>query len=609
MAYRVSAISALIVLIFMVGLVVAVPSIISAQDTTKVVEVAVIGNQNINTDTIRNAVSLKPGDVFTQEAVEKDKVSVMSLGYFSAVTTRNENVAGGVKVTYEVTENSKITDVKIVGSEPVPSATVLGLMKTKPGQVLNTTTLNQDIEAVQNYYLDQGYITYVTEEIGVDPQTGVLTLPLLVHRVESVEITGNQKTKTYVFLREMKTKPGSVFNKKILNQDVIAIYNLDILEDIKNPQITAGSEVGLLKITVPVVEKKTGQVSLGFGYSSRQRLVGQARLSESNFRGKGQAVNLLIEQGTSEAVGGSSSYEIGFSEPWIDKKHTSLQVNAYNKVLYRFSSGVFNSGENIDGQSYNERHKGGDLTFSRPLTEKIRFYVGTRFENIEANPELLDVNSDANNIVQTGNLGTGSLRLVRNTRDFELDPAAGAYDGLVFQFGTFDGKKYPREGGVVVPTAFTGPFNSTSVDIRRYYSRGGRKTTPQDKRTTLAFRLRAGFASGAVPFAEQFFIGGGESLRGYREDRFWGDKMLLASVEVRKPIAQSIAGVIFMDYGDAWGGDPDYTFSGLPQTDGFEGHYGVGVGMRVVTPIGHLRLDYGIGTEGARTHFSMGQAF
>ncbi len=297
MQSRVSS-AGVIAFIVLVVLAVGVCSAAWAQEAAKVIEVAITGNQCINTDAIHNVITLKVGDDNTTQVTDKDKAAIMSLGYFSAVTVHVDNVAGGVKVTYEVTENPKITSVKVVGNEPVPVQKVLDLMKTKPGQVLNTATLNLDIDAIQGYYGDQGYIVYVTADIGVDPQTGVLTVPILVHTVESVEITGAKKTKPYVFLREMKTQPGKVFNVKVLKADMAKIYNLDILEDVKQYQITAGSEIGQVRITIPVVEKKTGQVSLGVGYSSQQKPVGEARLSETNFRGRGQGLNLLWEQGT-----------------------------------------------------------------------------------------------------------------------------------------------------------------------------------------------------------------------------------------------------------------------------------------------------------------------
>ena len=621
MGSRASTANALTALVLAVALVAGAPSALSAQDVVKVVQVAVSGNQNINTDTIRNAISLKVGEDYTEQAVQKDRAAIMSLAYFSAVTVHRDDVPGGIRITYEVTENPRITDVRVVGSDPIPAQKILDLMKTKAGKVLNIGTLNQDIEAIQQYYGEQGYLAYVTEiEDGIDPQTGVLTIPILVHMVESVQITGNKKTKEYVFLREMKTRPGEVFNVQVLNDDIMRIFNLDILEDIKpSPsgrywEMEPGSEVGMLKITVQVVEKKTGQISLGFGYSSRQKLVGQARLSETNFRGKGQGLNVLFEQGTSNAVGGSSSYELGFYEPWIDSRHTSVSVSGFNKILYRFSSGIFGGGTFADDKTYNERRKGGDLTLSRPITDKMRVYVGGRFESVDTDPSLLAGNTDLINIVQEGDVTSGSIRLVHNTRDFDLDPAAGGYEGISLQLGTVDAIRFQDTDPdplvtVLQQIPFKGAFRKGTIDIRRYFSPLGRKTMPQDKRTTIAVRLLAGIASGKLPFFEQFFVGGGESLRGYREDRFWGNKMLLLSAEFRKPIAQSISGVIFLDYGGAWDGDPEFFIGELAQHERFRGNFGYGVGMRVKTPIGHIRLDYGMGSEGGRTHFSMGHAF
>ncbi|MCX8052990.1 MAG: BamA/TamA family outer membrane protein [Armatimonadetes bacterium] len=613
MPYRMFGSKTILVIFAAVAAVGVLGAVAFAQESTKVVQVVVSGNQNINTDTIQNVISLKPGDDYTEQATERDRAAIMSLGLFIAVTVHKEDASGGIKITYEVTENPLVTDIKIVGSDPIPASEILELIKTKPGQVLNTTTLNQDIEAIQAYYSDEGYIGYVTADVGPDPQTGVLTIPILVNTVESIEITGNKKTKSWVFLREMKTKPGSVFNAKVLKEDIIRIYNLDILEDIKPYQLLTGSEIGRIRIIIPVVEKKTGQVSVGIGYSTRQRLVGQARLSETNFRGRAQGLNILWEQGTIDAVGGSASYEVGFYEPWIDKRHTSLSVSAYNKLIFRFSQGVFGSATFANDQVYNERHKGGDITLSRPISDVIRVYVGARSEYVDTNPSLLTFSGDLAKIAQKGSVTVGTLRAVRNTRDFDLDPSAGGYEGIAVEFGTTNAARFKTDqtqpsGFAEVP--FDGEFNKFSIDLRRYFSKGGRKTDPNERKTTLAVRLRAGVASGQLPFFEQFFVGGSESLRGYREDRFWGNSMFLASVELRHPIAQAITLVApFVDYGDAWGGNPEFFIGELSQDVDFVGHYGIGIGLRVTTPIGHLRLDYGVGSEGGRTHFSMGHAF
>src|SRR5262249_51063897 len=125
----------------------------------------------------------------------------------------------------------------------------------------------------------------------------------------------------------------------------------------------------------------------------------------------------------------------------------------------------------------------------------------------------------------------------------------------------------------------------------------------------LAARVMGGISSGELPFFEQFFLGGADTIRGYVEDRFWGDKMLLFSTELRMPLSSNLIGVIFADYGDAWSPQSGLDIQGFSQSRGFNGQYGVGLGIRVTTPLGPIRLDYGFGREGGRTHFSIGHSF
>lgn len=583
-----------------------------AQEPVKVKEIKVTGNDNINTDAIINVTKMKVGDDFTEAAMEADRSAIMEMGYFSAVTGRKEETAGGINVVFEVTEYPKITDIVIQGSDPIKPEVILNLMKTKPGQVLNASVLSQDFGSIQNLYAEEGYIGYVSEsDEFINPQTGVLTIPILVNKVETVDIQGNKKTKEYVFLREMKTKPGTYFNARTFREDIIKIYNLDILEEAKPELPEPGSKPGLVKLTTKVVEKKTGQVSLGLGYSSTQKLVGQVRFSESNFRGTGQGLTMLWERGTSTGVGGGQSYELGFFEPWLDSNHTSLSVNLYNKVLYRFSSGVFSSSALSSDKTYSERRKGADLTLSRPMGDRFTVFLGGRFESVDADPDLLLGAGDLARLVQKGDVKSGNVRAVHDTRDIALDPAAGGYDMFSVEVGSVNSTRFEpsADGTAVSSIPFNGGFTKYNIDFRRYLSKGGRKMTPQDKRTTIALRLRGGVASGTLPFFEQFFVGGGETLRGYREDRFWGKNMLLASAELRYPIAQAFTGALFVDYGSAWGADNFFQIGELQQSNSFNGALGGGVGVRIVTPIGHIRLDYGVGKEGGRTHFSMGQTF
>ncbi|MFA7094484.1 MAG: BamA/TamA family outer membrane protein, partial [Thermovirgaceae bacterium] len=110
-------------------------------------------------------------------------------------------------------------------------------------------------------------------------------------------------------------------------------------------------------------------------------------------------------------------------------------------------------------------------------------------------------------------------------------------------------------------------------------------------------RIRVGYSSGDLPWAEQFFLGGASTLRGYRDDEFYGDEMALGNFEIRIPVQEAISVVGFYDIGMAG----DSAFSDLKSAYGF--------GFRVRTPIGNIRLDFGTGDYETRTHFSFGEMF
>lgn len=595
--------------ILVVALLMICHTAAAAQDLG-VAEVVVTGNENINREAILNVIQMKPGDSYTQEAVDQARRDIEAMGFFSAISARTETVTEGVRVIFDVVENPVIKEIRLIGHEPLPAERVLDTMRLRVGHVVNTRTWREDLDAIQSLYRDEGYIAFVTEDSEVDRE-GILTIPILVHRVESIEILGNTKTRDYVFLREMRLKPGDYYNTKVLQEDYARIFNLDVLEDIQWRMPEPGSEIGRVRVTIPVTEKKTGQVSIGLGYSSRQKLVGRAEVIESNLRGTGQGVNLLWETGALGGIGGSSSYEAGYYIPWIDDRHTSLSLSVYNKLLYRFSSSVFGGGTVLPTGTprYTERHRGGSASVSRPFTRAMRGYLTLRGENVDTPSELLT--SDIIGIAERGDVRSAAFRLVNNRRDLDRDPSAGWYQSASVEFGYTDGERFENDpvAAEVISIPQKGGFQKIQLDVRRYFSSGGPRKTPTESKRTIALRLMGGVAGGTLPFFEQFFVGGAETLRGYREDRFWGERMLLVSGEYRVPIANALTGVAFVDYGDAWGGNRRLPNSTLEQHDGFKPQLGTGIGIRVVTPIGNLRLDYGVGSEGARTHFSIGHAF
>lgn len=571
-----------------------VPVMVFAQERL-ISEIRIMGNEHISNDAILAAIALKPGMPASEANLQAAKKAIEGMGFFERVIVGTETTDAGIRIIFNVVENPVITRIDITGNTVVPTSKILSFMRVAPGSVLNTNTLlQQDIPSIERYYESQGYIAYVTEEVGIDPKTGVLRIPILEVRVQDIKVTGNVKTQTYVILREMKLKPGDVFNRNTLFADLRRIYDLNIFDrEAAEPyRLDPGSSIGQVIITIPVKERKTGEVSVGVGYSTQNQLLGQVRVSEHNFKGKGQTISFMWEQ----SVNNGSSLEVGFFEPWLDDKHTSLNVNLYDKLVFRFAGDTF--GTLTGSTNYDERRQGGSATFGRPLDDTSRGFFTLRYESVLPNAK----NSLPFPLNESGNIASGTFRITNSIRDSEVDPTRGAYSSYAFELGRAN---FEAQGNV---------FTKLSGDFRWYSSPGQpRAEASFEPRPVFATRLKVGTYTGNVPFFEQYFLGGAESIRGFREDRFWGRYTMLASTEYRFPLGSSMTGVLFMDAGDAWGADEAYRtpdiFPELPQHGNFSPQFGYGVGIRVSTPIGPLRLDYGLSNEGSRAHFSIGHVF
>ena len=575
----------------------------------RVAEVVIEGNQNVSREAILLLLATKVGTDVSAATLERDRQAITRMGFFRTVAPpRVEDTPAGKRVVFTVVEWPKVKEIRITGNKVVPTEAIRAVLGTKEGEVLNHNVLIEDTERIKRLYQEKGYFGNVTEELALGfEDTGVLTIPISELTVEAIKVVGNRKTKTQVITRELQMKPGQVYNQNDIRKDYARLERLQLFESIE-PSPTVGSEPGKVVVTWNVKERRTGQVSVGLGYSARERLVGRAELSESNFRGWGQGINLQWEIG---GLAGRNSVEFGFFEPWLDRRHTSLSLNLYDKAVYRFSTDLFRSGTADDDGRYFERRRGGAVTLGRPLSEATRLSLGFRFDDVSTeNLESVDPDFPR----QDGTVTSGTLRGVRDTRDYATNPTGGGLSTAWTEIGFANLNESSGE------TFGSSTFGKYVVDLRRYIGlKPHRATNPAERQReripVVATRMMMGVSSGRLPFFEQFFLGGADSLRGYLEDRFWGSRMFLFSAELRVPLASSIAGVAFVDVGDAWNSLSEFQFSDpalqtrFEQHEGFSPRTGLGIGLRVVTPIGPLRLDYAFGREGSRTHFSIGHSF
>jgi outer membrane protein insertion porin family len=545
----------------------------------RVVSVEVVGNAHVAVAAVDAAIASKVGEPFSEAQVERDREAIRRLGWFQRVEAVRESLENGVRVTFRVVENPVITDIQFEGIRALTRDQLLAVMQTTPGSVYNLQMLAKDAQLIENLYRKQGYtLAMVVSALDLTPE-GVLTIRIAEGVIEDVKITGNTRTNTAVIRRYISTQPGDTYSLPKVSRDVARLAATDYFETVRH-DAEVGSEPGQVVLIFIVAEKKrTGQMTLGGGYSTDQGITGTIGLTRSNIRGSGQAVTVKKD------FGGSNSYELSYRNPWAASPETGLDLGIYNRLVQR--EVVVNTSEGEQRSlSYDEHRVGGSLTLGRPVSDRTTVYARLRRDDVsiadlsEADQQLLTGSSFAAREVRSLTLSG-----VSDSRDDRRNPRNGSYHQVSLEFaGIFGGTH----------------FDKYTLDTRRYLGIGNR--------SIIAMRLLAGAVTGDVPYLESFLIGGSSSLRGYRSDRFVGSRMAVLNTEYRIPLGGNVVGVVFFDVGDAWGGSLAAS-SSLGGSGSFSAHIGYGAGVRVKTPLGPVRLDLGFSRDGAETHFGMSQMF
>lgn len=580
--------------------------IVCAQGASVIKEIEVKGNQNINKDVILAAMTAKVGQPFAQAQLDQDKKAIEELGFFQAVDVRAKELdANNWSVSVEIVEFAKIKEVRIVGNSVVKTDKISNILADSliaPGNVYCLKAVSPTVAAIKKLYNDKGYFVDV-EEFGPLPESPeTINVKIVELTVNSVAFQGAARTKPRILNRLVKTRAGDTFNTDLWRDDVKRVWNTQWFERI-DPMVKQADELGKIDLILDVKEAKTGLFNVGLQMDPRSHLAGLARFQEANFNGTGQSVGVGYVQGTG---GGGSSVDLSYGNPFIDRHDTSMNLSLYSRLIYRFTNTFGGSSSSIsDEDRFFERRTGGTAAFSRLFQRQLTGIFGLRWERIatsDVNPKVTE-----GFIQQDGEVASTTLALVSNRRDTDVEPSRGDW----FKIQTEPGfAKITKVAGDTGDSGLLGnhSFVRSNVEYRKYWSSQPPRKQLDDPRRVVAFRAKVGTITGTVPFFEQFFVGGSDSLRGYPEDRFWGKQMALATLEYRQPIQKSFNAILFVDYGGAWGGFGsvrDFTQTTRPE---FKLGYGLGFSFR--TPLGPIRLDFGFNQNGqSRTHFLIGTAF
>ncbi len=561
----------------------------------EVADVRIEGNKNVPTESILLVMDTKPGQPFSIERLKRDLQAIDDMGFFfkEPIALPMLTPEGRILIVVRVFENPQVKDIVFVGNTAIPSENLKKLMRTQVGTVLNRHTLRRDLENLQEFYLNRGFIA----QVGVPDlrEDGTIAIPIQELKVVSVKVDLGKKPKTKekIVRRELNLKPGQLYNRRTVEEDRWRLFRLDIFEEVSPElKVTTDPNTGEegVEVTYKIKEKRTGLANAGLGFSSRNEFVGLIAVQDTNFRGLGQHLRLMVE------FFDRKGFDFYYYRPWIDSKRTGMAINIFDRSFFREPTTALAFGIGRPTESgevlFSEDRQGLRLSAQRPKGDYLRHEIRLRTEKVRFSQRRI---IPGGQIVQGPQQDQGwvtgiSYSRLWDTRDFPFDPSQGSY---------FEGELE------LAPKLMGGSrtFAKLLMDWRRYVPRG--------KTTVWATRVLVGTSFGSTPVFENFFVGGAETLRGYTIDRFVGRHMLVFNMELRRRIRKELQGVLFIDIGDAFGGPNSLDLkAGQPsRRNNIRLKVGYGFGVRFITPFGPLRFDFGFGEEGQRTHFSVGAAF
>ena len=578
----------------------------TAQDLTQKTEfvvskVDVKGLEKISKEEALKNVKVKEGDQFIpQEAIDGAQ-KIFQTGLFASVEPSVEREANNtVAITYIVEENPIVKDIEISGNTLFTEAQLEQALGIKEGELLNGNLLNPDNNGIIKLYNKGGYTTARIETINVSKE-GDIKIGLTEGMVDSVvfkkvnskrenerstEYKAKLRTKPYIFERSQSVKPGEILEAKNVEATIRDLYRTGIFTSIE--PVVSGSETdpNARSVEFLVEERPTTTINGSISYGTSVGLVGGLKLADTNFLGRGQEASINLEASNK----GDKTFDISWFDPWI---RNTERIQAGGSIYWRES--VDDNAGPLDVEKV--RKIGTRWTIGKGLNDKIYVRLSARYDHYKEILGSKQINDKYNLIALTPSL-------IYDSRDNSFAPTKGIYSTLTYEKGDLikDKRKYDQ----------------FEADLRAYHH-----TFFKDK-NVMAYRVVWGSTGSGTPDALRFSIGGAETLRGYEYGKFEGFNKFHATVENRTQINKTLQFVTFFDIGNAWqkskivNGKKENTPDRHNASNFADLKKGVGIGIRLNTPIGPLRFDYGWPLDpevkggqktGGKFYFSFGQTF
>ncbi len=574
-------------------------------EIAKIREINIVGNQVFKDDDLLDLFQLTtPGwltwytknDQYSRQKLSADLETLRSFyldrGYLDfnidstqvSITPDKQDIY----ITLNVTEGEKytVTAVRFAGDLVLPESEYLGLAQIKPGEEFSRAKLTATTKAVTDRLGNEGYaFANVNAAPEVDKEKKEVAFTIFVDPgrrvyVNRINVGGNTRTRDEVVRRELRQMEGEWYDAEKINRSRTRIDRLGYFDEVTVQTPAVPGTTDQVDVNFNVKERPTGNLMLGAGFSSSEKLILSGSISQQNLFGSGKAMSLGMNTSKS-----SRTLSLSFTDPYYTVDGISLGYDIYHKT--------YDPTKSLVVARYKTVSTGAGIRLGYPIGEDDAINFGlsadrttiTTYDESPIQYKDFCIEFGCSSPDGIGEVSVSSLMATagwsRDQRDSVIYPRSGTLQRLSLE-------------GAVPPGELR--YWRANYQYQHWF--------PIGQSEALMLNGDIGWAGGyggkPMPFYKNFYLGGIGSVRGFDQssigpktadgDALGGTRRIFGNAEYFFPMPgsgldRSFRISLFLDAGAVWADGEKVKFSDM--------RYSTGLGFSWSSPIGPLKFSFG----------------